>query len=72
MPAEAQQADPSNSEEDLAQAVLDAYDGDALAALRDVIADAAFLHDQLHTASCLLSRGIARGWQPRFQRERQP
>lgn len=69
MPAEARQADRSPAEEDLAQAVLDAHGGDALAALCDVIADAAFLHDELYTASCLLSRGIARRWKPRFQRE---
>jgi hypothetical protein len=69
MPAEARQPDPSPAEEDLAQAVLDAHGGDALAALRTVIADATFLHDQLETASCLLSRGIARGWKPRFERE---
>lgn len=69
MPAEDRQAAPTTAEEDLAQAVLDAHGGDALAALRDVIADAAFLHDELRTAFCLLSRGIARGWKPRFQRE---
>jgi hypothetical protein len=69
MPAEARQPESSPVEEDLAQAVLDAHGGDALAALRTVIADAAFLHDQLETASGLLSHGIARGWKPRFERK---
>jgi hypothetical protein len=54
--------------EDPAQNVLDAHKGDALAALRSVIADAEFLHDQLAIASTILSHGIGRGWMPRFQR----
>ena len=53
---------------DPAQGILDAHGGDALAALRHVIADAEFLHDQLAIASTILSHGIGRGWQPRFQR----
>lgn len=70
MPAEARQsAAPSPTEEDLAQAILDAHGGDALAALRTVIADASFLHDQLWTALLLIGSGYARGWKPKFQRE---
>lgn len=69
MPAEALQPAPPTVDEDLAQAILDAHEGDALAALRSVIADADFLQEELYTAACLLSRGIARGWLPRFHRE---
>ena len=56
-------------DDDLAKNLLAAYDGDAMAALRCVIADAEFLHDQLAIASTILSHGIGRGWQPRFTRE---
>lgn len=59
----------SKADNDLVDAVLAAYDGDAVAALRDVIADAAFLHDELRIASAFLSYGAARGWRPRFVRE---
>ena len=69
MPAEARQPEPSPAEEDLAQAVIDAHGGDAVAALRTVLADAAFLHEQLETASMLISPGLVRGWKPKFQRE---
>jgi len=69
MPAQADQLDHATANEDLAQAVLDAHGGDALAALRTVIADAAFLHDQLETASMLIGNGLVRGWKPKFQRE---
>lgn len=54
---------------DQAQAVLDAFGGNALAALRSVIADAEFLCEQLETASLYLSGGIARGWKPSFERD---
>jgi len=49
--------------------ILDDHAGDALAALRTVIADAEFLCDQLETASMLISPGLVRGWKPKFQRE---
>ena len=68
MPAEARQLNTAPANEDLAQAVLDAHGGDALAALCSVIADAAFLHDQLETASMLIGNGLVRGWKPKFQR----
>lgn len=67
MPAEARQIERPAPDE-LAQAVLDAHHGDPIAALRDVIADASFLYDELETASRLLSRGAGRGWKPRFRR----
>lgn len=53
-----------------AQGVLDAFGGNALAALRSVIADAEFLCEQLETASLYLSYGAARGWTPSFERDR--
>ncbi len=55
---------------DKAQEVLDAFGGNALAALRSVIADAEFLCEQLETASLYLSHGAARGWTPSFERDR--
>jgi len=69
MPAEARHADPAPIEDDLAQVVLDAHGGDARAAIRELVADTLFLKGELYTASCLLSRGIGRGWVPRFERE---
>lgn len=49
--------------------MLDAFGGNALAALRSVIADVEFLCEQLETASLYLSGGIARGWKPSFERD---
>lgn len=60
--------DSLSNHEDLAKNLLNTYGGDAIAALRSVIADAEFLHNQLAIASTILSHGIGRGWQPRFQR----
>lgn len=56
-------------EADLVEIILAAHHGDAVAALREVIADASFLHEQLRTASLFLSYGAARGWRPKFARE---
>lgn len=53
---------------DLARSVLAAHDGDALAAIRNLLADADFLRDQLFIASSLMSKGIGRGWRPRYER----
>jgi len=58
----------SPGEVDLAVSVLDAFGGDALAAIRNLLADADFLRDQLYTASCIMSAGMARGWKPRYER----
>lgn len=52
----------------LAESVLSAHDGDALAAIRSLLADADFLRDQLWIASSLMSKGIARGWKPSYER----
>lgn len=51
-----------------ADAVIEAYGGDARAAVRELLADADFLRDQLYTASVLVSKGYARGWRPRYER----
>lgn len=69
MPAEAHRIEVSSHLEDRARAILDDHAGDALAALRTVIADAEFLWDQLETASMLISLGLVRGWKPKFQLE---
>lgn len=60
---------PDEIETDLVEVILAAYHGDAVAALREVMADASFLHEQLRTASSFLSYGAARGWRPKFTRE---
>lgn len=61
--------DRSLQNENLVRTVLEVHEGDAIAALRSVIADAAFLHDELMTAAGLLGYGIGRGWTPSFQRK---
>lgn len=53
---------------DLAQSVLAACGGDSLVAIRELLADADFLRDQLYTASRVMSSGMARGWKPRYER----
>jgi hypothetical protein len=58
----------SEREVDLAVSVLKAFDGDALAAIRELLLDADFLRDQLYTASCVMSAGMARGWKPQYER----
>ncbi|RZI55583.1 MAG: hypothetical protein EOP14_06440 [Pseudomonas sp.] len=42
---------PDEIETDLVEVILAAYHGHAVAALREVMADASFLHEQLRTAS---------------------
>ncbi|MDH2088540.1 hypothetical protein N5K21_07370 [Rhizobium pusense] len=49
--------------------VLTAFGGDALAAIRELLADADFLRDQLWIASSLVSKGISRGWRPQYERD---
>ena len=71
MPAEARQTEVSPNLDDRAVVILDAHAGDALAALRTVIADADFLCDQLETATMLISPGLVRGWKPKFRRDQQ-
>lgn len=58
----------SPSDIDLAESILTAHGGDALEAIRNLLADADFLRGELYTASCLLSHGMSRGWRPRYER----
>ncbi len=58
----------SSSEVDLAMSVLRAAGGDPLVAIRSLLADADFLRDQLFIASSLMSKGIGRGWKPKYER----
>lgn len=53
---------------DLADAMIAAYGGDARLAVRELMADADFLRDQLYTASRLMSQGYGRGWKPKYER----
>ncbi len=53
---------------DLAQSILRACGGDSLVAIRELLLDADFLREQLYTASCIMSAGMARGWKPRYER----
>ncbi|MCW5706749.1 hypothetical protein [Shinella sp.] len=48
--------------------IIEAYGGDARAAVRELLADADFLRDQLYTASVLVSKGYARSWKPQYER----
>lgn len=61
-------ANQVDDEIDLAESVLQAYGGDAKAAIRELLLDADFLRDQLYTASCVMSAGMARGWKPKYER----
>ncbi|TBY57959.1 hypothetical protein E0H39_29520 [Rhizobium leguminosarum bv. viciae] len=61
-------APEATQEVDLVESVIQACGGDPRAAVRELLADADFLRDQLYTASCLLSRGIGRGWAPKYER----
>ncbi|OCW56466.1 hypothetical protein AWJ14_19645 [Hoeflea olei] len=58
----------SSPQPDPAVSILSAFDGDALAAIRNLLADADFLRDQLWIASSLMSKGMARGWKPSYER----
>lgn len=57
-----------SDEVDLAAAVLAAHEGDALSAIRNLLADADFLREQLYLASKLMGHGMVRGWRPRYER----
>lgn len=58
----------ATQEIDLVESVITACGGDPYVAVRELLADADFLRGELYTASCLLSRGIGRGWRPRYER----
>lgn len=53
---------------DLVDSVLQACGGDHRLAIRELLADADFLRDQLYTASCVMGSGMARGWKPKYER----
>lgn len=53
---------------DLADAVIAACGGDARRAVRELMADADFIRNQLYTASRLMSKGYGRGWRPKYER----
>ena len=59
MPAPARQFD-HDQQDDSAEVILDLYAGDALFALRSIIADVDFLCDKLEMASLQLSSGVVR------------
>jgi hypothetical protein len=56
------------TEVDLVESVLSACGGDARLAIREFLADADFLRDQLYIASELMSKGMSRGWRPKYER----
>ncbi|MEF3134640.1 hypothetical protein OS035_24595 [Rhizobium sp. 268] len=69
LPIAAVECSPEATKEvDLVESVIQACGGDPRAAVRELLADADFLRGELYTASCLLSRGIGRGWKPRYER----
>ena len=53
---------------DLVDSVLSACGGDARTAIRELLLDADFLRDQLHIASTIMSKGMGRGWRPKYER----
>jgi hypothetical protein len=58
----------SASQGDLVDDVLGYHGGDPKLAIRELLADAAYLRGELYTASRLLSKGIGRGWRPSYDR----
>ena len=61
-------AEPAAVEVDLVDSVLHACGGDHRLAIRELLEDADFLRDQLYIASELMSKGMSRGWRPRYER----
>lgn len=53
---------------DLVDSVLAACRGDARTAIRELLADADHLRDQLYIAANLMSKGMGRGWRPQYER----
>ncbi|TCP87274.1 hypothetical protein C8J31_105136 [Rhizobium sp. PP-CC-2G-626] len=69
LPSRVQQTEAVQMSADtLAEEIITSYNGDHKAALKSVLADSLFFQSQLHTASCLLSKGMGRGWTPAFER----
>lgn len=61
------QSEPQTEVNEL-EAVLAYHDGDALAAIETLLADCRHLRQQLVLVEGIMSRGMARGWSPRFDR----
>lgn len=55
-------------EPDIIDALLHHHDGNARAVIADLLADADFLRDQLWIAQNLMSKGMGRGWKPKYER----
>ncbi|MDO3435349.1 hypothetical protein QWJ46_22005 [Rhizobium sp. CBN3] len=51
------------------EAVLAWHDDDAKAAIRSLLDDCKHLRRQLALAESVMSRGMARGWTPRYERD---
>ncbi|MBY3596920.1 hypothetical protein [Rhizobium bangladeshense] len=51
------------------EAVLAWHDDDAKAAIRSLLDDCQHLRRQLALAERVMSRGMARGWAPRYERD---
>ncbi|ANK85674.1 MULTISPECIES: hypothetical protein [unclassified Rhizobium] len=51
------------------EAVLAWHDDDAKAAIRSLLDDCRHLRRQLALAESVMSRGMARGWTPRYERD---
>ncbi|PKA45129.1 hypothetical protein CWR43_04875 [Rhizobium sullae] len=51
------------------QAILAFHDDDAKAAIETLLLDCKYLRHQLALAESVLSRGITRGWSPKYERE---
>ncbi|MBX5045288.1 hypothetical protein [Rhizobium lentis] len=51
------------------EAVLAWHDDDAKAAIRSLLDDCRHLRRQLALAERVMSRGMARGWTPRYERD---
>lgn len=54
--------------DDIVDAVMAHYGGDARLAVRELVADCAHLRGELYIAANLMGRGIARGWTPTYER----
>ncbi|ACS56141.1 hypothetical protein [Rhizobium leguminosarum] len=51
------------------EAVLAWHDDNAKAAIRSLLDDCKHLRQQLALAESVMSRGMARGWAPRYERD---
>ncbi|QND39017.1 hypothetical protein HB771_16590 [Rhizobium leguminosarum bv. viciae] len=70
--ASPEQAGPEQTWPDQArevEAVLARHDDNAKAAIRSLLDDCKHLRQQLALAESVMSRGMARGWMPRYERD---